>query len=179
MYTAVRTPTSTTGHQVFVGLGVLLLVIYMYCQTTSFLFVSDCDGSFLMYRAAELGFVSDAYAKAHPIDVVLFRRDANGQWEYRAPLTTLGYAAIPGLAAHRTYKPARSLQYARSKRQLWMQAERESLTLFFARRLLGACMSPHAAPGIAGGTLKLCSNLPMLDSGSCSPANQRSASNTC
>src|ERR1700692_2250582 len=97
MSTVVQTPTSTTGNRVFVGLGLLLLVIYMYCQITSFLFLSDCAGSFLMYRAAELGFVSDAYAQAHPVDVVLFRQDADGTWEYRAPLTILGYPAIPGL----------------------------------------------------------------------------------
>ena len=75
---------------------------YIYCQATTFLFTSDGDGSFLMYRAAQLGLVSQSYAQAHLLDVVPFRKDSDGLWEYRVPSPVLGYAPIPGLIVHRT-----------------------------------------------------------------------------
>jgi hypothetical protein len=102
MSTVVQNPATNAGNRVAAALGALLLAVYMYCQITSFIFLSACDGSFLMYRAAELGFVSAAYAQAHPVDVVLFRQDSDGKWEYRVPLAVLGYAGIPGVVIHRT-----------------------------------------------------------------------------
>ncbi|MBA9846744.1 hypothetical protein [Ralstonia pickettii] len=75
-----------------------------YFLGTSYLFQIGADGSFLMYRAAQLGLVPDKWAKEHLLDVVYFKQISDGTWEYRVPRPLVGYAYLPGVVAQRTTK---------------------------------------------------------------------------
>lgn len=80
-----------------------------YSAVTSFVFLTGQHGSFLMYRAAQLGLVPQSYAERHLADIVLFRQVAAGEWEYRYGPPLLGYANIPGVTSHRTPQDLLSL----------------------------------------------------------------------
>ena len=75
-----------------------------YLLGTSYLFQIGADGSFLMYRAAQLGLVPDKWAKGHVLDVVYFKQISDGTWEYRVPRKLIGYAYVPGVVAKQTSK---------------------------------------------------------------------------
>ncbi len=72
-----------------------IVVFAAYCLISNIRFLSRADGSFLMYRAAEVRLVSDDYARKHLDRIVWFARNSDGSWEYRVALSFLGYAYIP------------------------------------------------------------------------------------
>ncbi|MBC8738496.1 hypothetical protein F6X40_17115 [Paraburkholderia sp. UCT31] len=79
-----------------------LVIAVIYCVLSSMAFQSSFDGSFLMYRAAQLGLVNSTYAAQHETDVVLFKQVGPATFEYRVRQPIFGYAGIPWLVVHRT-----------------------------------------------------------------------------
>lgn len=91
------------GRKGAIAAWVIMLVVAAMIGT-NFWFQSTADGSFLMYRAAQIGLVSDTWAKGHLLDIVYFKRLPDGSWEYRVPRPLLGDALVPGIVAKRTTK---------------------------------------------------------------------------
>ena len=98
---------NTQGKADHKGAGItsaLILAAAALLFVNSYWFQFSADGSFLMYRAGQLGLVSDAWAKDHLLDIVYFKKLPDGSWEYRVARPLVGYALIPGLVAKRTTK---------------------------------------------------------------------------
>ncbi|MGF6786965.1 hypothetical protein [Paraburkholderia sp. 35.1] len=84
------------------ALACCMVLFGLYLGATNLVFLEHDRGSFLMYRAGQLGLVSAQYAADHPLCIVRFTQRSNGEWEYRVHRPLLGYAAIPGLVSHHT-----------------------------------------------------------------------------
>ncbi|MBN3761356.1 hypothetical protein G3O01_11070 [Burkholderia sp. Ac-20365] len=89
--------------------GAAIVMAACYCVVTNLLFLQSYTGSFLMYRAGQLGLVSQEYANRHLLDIVMYRQTGDGKWEFRVPRPVIGYAAIPGLIAHKTERNLQDL----------------------------------------------------------------------
>ncbi|MFP3637654.1 hypothetical protein [Paraburkholderia sp. SIMBA_054] len=77
-------------------------IAIVYCVVTNLLFLKSDTSSFLMYRAGQLGLVSQQYAADHLTDIVYFRQISANEWEYRVPRPIIAYAAVPGFISHKT-----------------------------------------------------------------------------